>query len=56
MEMIMSTLRKVETNYGHNGDLHELQDTELEAVSGGASMVEYAPLMFAVLSVAAKQR
>jgi hypothetical protein len=47
MEMIMSTLRKVETNSRHNRDLHELQDTELEAVSGGASMVDYT-LLFAV--------
>jgi hypothetical protein len=51
----MSAARKVETSSGHNEDLYQLQDTELEAVSGGASMVEYAVLMFAVLTVEAKR-
>jgi len=62
---IMSVLRKTEStnamaktemNFGNGEDARELQDSELGAVSGGASMVEYAMLMGALVAVTVARR
>ena len=51
------TMTKTEMNFGNGKDARELQDSELEAVSGGgASMVEYAILMGAVVAVTVAKR
>ena len=49
-------MTKPEMNFGNGKDARELQDSELEAVSGGASMVEYAILMGAVVAVTVAKR
>jgi lactobin A/cerein 7B family class IIb bacteriocin len=41
-------------NTADKAEIRELTDAELEQVTGGASMVEYAVLMMAVLIVAAE--
>ena len=50
------TMTKIEMNFGNGKDARELQDSELEAVSGGACMVEYAMLMGAVVAVTVAKR
>ena len=50
------TMTKTEMNFGNGKDARELQDSELEAVSGGACMVEYAMLMGAVVAVTVAKR
>ena len=50
------TMTKIEMNFGNGKDARELQDSELEAVSGGACMVEYAILMGAVVAVTVAKR
>jgi hypothetical protein len=51
-----SAARITEMNFGNGKDARELQDSELEAVSGGASMVEYAIIRGAVLAIAVAKR
>ena len=50
------TMTKTKRNYGNGKDARELQDSKLEAASGGASMVEYAILMGAVVAVTVAKR
>jgi hypothetical protein len=45
-----------EMNFGNGKDARELQDSELEAVSGGASMVEYTMISLTVLAIAVAKR
>jgi hypothetical protein len=46
-----NAMTKTGMNFGHREDARELQDSELGAVSGGTSMVEYAILMGALVAV-----
>jgi hypothetical protein len=52
----MNTREKSESRELSVQEARELQDSELEAVSGGASMVDYVILTGAVLAIAVAKR
>jgi hypothetical protein len=54
--VINSSAARERDNQTGDKDARELQDSELEAVSGGASMVEYAIIRGAVLAIAVAKR